>query len=239
MVHIFTADLSLTDLTSLEERYYDTLPLWRKEKTDQIRTEKGKMECIGAWALLMEAVRLLYEENSPFENVLANGVCFEDLDSAESFLAVPNINLSHSEKYVLCAISTKETAKVGCDIEKTGDLRLKLAKRFFCQEEYDHILATGQEEEQKTLFYRYWVLKEAFMKASREGMKRPMDSYLIDLKKADENQMDRGEYQILKSEGLDTEKTYTYREYEIQSGYRAAVCAVGDEISEEVRMICL
>ena len=35
------------------------------------------------------------------------------------------------------------------------------------------------EEEKKIAFYRYWVLKESFMKATRYGMKLGLDTFEI------------------------------------------------------------
>ena len=59
---------------------------------------------------------------------------------------------------------------MGCDLEMIGEYREKVAKRFFCGEEYAHIIGTDSEEERKEWFYRYWVLRESFMKATRRGM---------------------------------------------------------------------
>jgi 4'-phosphopantetheinyl transferase len=60
-----------------------------------------------------------------------------------------------------------------------GNQRLQVAKRFYCESEYQKILHAGSEEEQIRMFYRYWTLKESFMKVTREGLALDMSSYEI------------------------------------------------------------
>ena len=88
-------------------------------------------------------------------------------------------NLSHSGDYVLCAYSDVAKAQVGCDLEEVKELRLSVARRFFGEREYRHIAETKDPECKTWLFYRYWVLKESFMKATRKGMAMDMRSYEI------------------------------------------------------------
>ena len=60
--------------------------------------------------------------------------------------------------------------RVGCDVEKIGQLKMNIAMRYFCKEEYGAIKEAGSDEEKTDLFFRYWVLKESFMKATGKGM---------------------------------------------------------------------
>ena len=81
-------------------------------------------------------------------------------------------NLSHSGEYVLCSVHEGKDPKirVGCDIEEIGICNMKIARRFFCRSEYEKIDSETNEERRRELFFRYWVLKESFIKATREGM---------------------------------------------------------------------
>ena len=68
--------------------------------------------------------------------------------------------------------------EVGCDIEEIARYDLRVAKRFFAPEEYECI-AAAPPEEQKERFFRYWTLKESFLKVTGRGLDLPMSSFGI------------------------------------------------------------
>ena len=185
--------------------YYEKLPEWRKEKADRLKSENAKAQSVGAWSLwtrLQQQEKL--GEDTPF-------------------------NLSHSGEYVLCAFSDRKEAQVGCDLEMIGEYREKVAKRFFCGEEYAHIIGTDSEEERKELFYRYWVLKESFMKATRRGMGLSTRAFRIDWDGAGRPVLGKqpGEYPGI----------YHYCEYSHpQIPGRMAVCTTDPRIDEELHL---
>lgn len=84
-------------------------------------------------------------------------------------------NVSHSKEYVICATSDDE---VGCDIEFIKDVNINVAKRYFCFEEYQTII---KQDDILDTFYKYWVLKESFIKNIGLGLKQRLDSFCIDL----------------------------------------------------------
>lgn len=84
-------------------------------------------------------------------------------------------NLSHSKDYAVLAVSDSQ---VGIDVEHIRKNRLSVAKRFFCKEEYEDILALPEEEQDKR-FLEYWTMKEAYVKYLGTGMSTPFDSFLI------------------------------------------------------------
>lgn len=87
-------------------------------------------------------------------------------------------NLSHSGQRVMC-VWTPSARAVGCDIQTFGDLPLDLAKRFFHPGEYERLCSLSGPEAQRKLFYRYWALKESFIKCTGEGLSRPLNSFEI------------------------------------------------------------
>lgn len=198
----------IADITPLmkEEKYkeiYDEMPDFRKEKADELKGAEHKAQSVGAWNLWMRVREMLeLQEGIPF-------------------------NLSHSGKYVLCSIAPKGE-KVGCDVEKVAEFREKVAKRFYCDSEYQIIMS--QSEEMRTeWFYRYWVLKESFMKATRKGIGLPINSFeivFVDGVPRLEKQPD------------EIKESYYYKEYEV-SGARAAVCSTCDIFSENIQKITL
>ena len=82
--------------------------------------------------------------------------------------------LSHSGKMVLCAISDRE---IGADIEYNDpEIDLNIAKNFFFNREYESIM---NSEKPRDEFFKYWVLKESYMKYTGLGMNLKLDSFEI------------------------------------------------------------
>ena len=78
-------------------------------------------------------------------------------------------NLSHSDNVGLLAISCKY--EIGADVEKIrdhNDLAL-VAAEVFSQREI-HRLAQTTPEEYPSLFYKFWTLKEAYLKGVGTGL---------------------------------------------------------------------
>ncbi|MEH1819200.1 MAG: 4'-phosphopantetheinyl transferase HetI [Nostoc sp.] len=85
---------------------------------------------------------------------------------ADSGLA---FNLSHSQDLGLCAVNC--TRPIGVDLEyirPMSDLEA-LAKRFFLPREYDMLRSLSPNQQQE-IFFRYWTCKEAYLKATGDGL---------------------------------------------------------------------
>lgn len=205
MIKTYLADIGPLLNQEIYDKYYAAVPDFRQKKADRIRNVLDKAQSIGAWTLLSMA----REENGLSEEAV--------------------YNLSHSGKYVLCTVDTssQREVKAGCDIEVMKKIRLKVAKRFFCEDEYEHIRQTENEQEQMELFYRYWVLKESFMKAVRRGMGLEMKAFEI-------NFSDDGKPVLIKQPDEYTEKYY-YKEYVTEEkDARIAVCSTDNRFAEQV-----
>jgi len=88
-------------------------------------------------------------------------------------------NLSHSQGLVACAV-TVGTA-IGIDVEMTSRrVGLEIVERYFSPAEVAVFRATPPKQ-QRQMFFRLWTLKEAFVKATGEGLRRPMDSFSFSL----------------------------------------------------------
>ncbi|QOV21208.1 4'-phosphopantetheinyl transferase HetI [Anabaenopsis elenkinii] len=78
-------------------------------------------------------------------------------------------NLSHSQGLALCAVNYHR--QIGVDLEYTRrscDIE-SLAKRFFLPREYALMRSLSGQQQQET-FFRYWTCKEAYLKATGEGL---------------------------------------------------------------------
>lgn len=91
-----------------------------------------------------------------------------------------DFNLSHTTGMVGCALST--AGRVGFDLEYC--LRPvnidSLARRKFAPEESEDVLSFS-DERQRDRFFRYWTLKEAYIKVTGRGLHQSLDSFCFDL----------------------------------------------------------
>lgn len=203
MVKVWVADISPLFSGEKYDACYAALPDWRKKKADSLKQEQVRAQSVGVWTLWMQVCR---KEGLP-----------EDV----------SYNLSHSGNYVMCAYSTRPGARVGCDLEMLGEFWEKTARRFFCQEEYAYILKEEREEERRNLFYRFWVLKESFLKATRRGMGLDTRSFLIS--------WDEDGRPVLAKKPDEYPEAYFYQEYAVEEiPAKMAVCTTDPEIDRNI-----
>lgn len=163
MIKIAYCNVDDLDLT----RSYELLPEHRKSKVDFYRFEKDKKLSAGAYLLLNT---LLREENitNPTFETGKYGKAY--ISSHEDI----HFNLSHSRKMVACAISDME---VGVDVEYIdGEIDLDIAKHYFFNSEYESIMKSHNPSNE---FFRYWVLKESYMKYTGLGFNLELDQFEI------------------------------------------------------------
>ena len=116
MVRAWIADVTPLLDKGCYDSYYRQAPDFRKKKADALRLDKMKAQSIGVWAL-WQKIRTAYE--LPEE---------------------PVFNFSHSGTCVMCAVCMDgrsvegRKVRVGCDVEKTGQLKMNIAMRYFCKE---------------------------------------------------------------------------------------------------------
>ena len=83
-------------------------------------------------------------------------------------------NMSHAGRMAACAISDSE---IGIDIEKIDPLiDMKIAQTFFYNSEYENIKKSDSRVDE---FFKYWVLKESYMKYTGLGFTLDLDNFEI------------------------------------------------------------
>lgn len=215
MIVTWLADVSALCEEAVYRQYYEQIPKWRKEKADRLKMKEDKALSVGAWILLKQ----MKKEYRLLDNFI--------------------FNISHSGAYALCTIAVGENAQcgeklcaseVGCDIERVDEGRFcgeqfKLAERFFCPEECEQIRTADD-------FYRFWVLKESFMKATRMGMKLPLDSFAFGFKESGEP--------FLTKQPETFPKEYYFKEYNVENLlYKIAVCSDCNAFAEKITFVRL
>ena len=207
MIRTWIADITPLLDSEVYEQYYEKVPRFRQEKADHIKDSRKRAQSIGAWIL------------------------YEKMCERYKLSHVNIYNLSHSGDYVLCSVedSGKKDVKLGCDMEEIKKLHLKLIERYFLENEKKYILEQTTEEEQKAAFYRYWVLKESFMKATRRGMGLGLDTFEI--------QIPQSEVPYLLRMPKEVEGTYYFKEYSLEIPYRICVCATERMFAEKLQKV--
>lgn len=160
--------LAYTNVENLDlKKGYVLVSQNRKEKIDFYKFDRDKKLSCGVYLLLM---KLLDEEGitKPIIKTEKYGKAY--ISNFENVY----FNLSHSGKMVLCAISDRE---VGVDIEYSDpEIDLNIAKLYFYNGEYESIMNSQNPADE---FFKYWVLKESYMKYTGLGMNLKLDSFEI------------------------------------------------------------
>jgi len=128
---------------------------------------------------------------SSFANVDPAAWCFEANPHGKPRIVGPTgyedlrFNLSHTRGGALCGVA--RGAELGVDIETLDRAtdHLGLCERYFSATE-TAALRAAPSERQREMFFRFWTLKEAYIKARGLGLAIPLDafSYELDLSAA-------------------------------------------------------
>lgn len=164
-VHIWRADLDLP--TNRVDELTQTLSLDERARAERFYFERDRKRFIvgrgGLRAILgrylgLDPTQLQFSYSSRGKPALAN----PSLDGRLFF------NVSHSQGLALYGVSCDRA--IGIDLEYIRPIEAEqLAKRFFSDPEYAAISSLPPEL-QKAAFFKGWVCKEAYLKATGEGL---------------------------------------------------------------------
>ncbi len=153
---------SIVDFSSLTDEQTEILRQRMKKHFTDERALKRK-ESVAARALLCLMLDNCFGLTDFTVNCDKNGKPY--IENSNLYF-----NLSHSGDYALCVCGDK---KVGCDIEKIKACNLKVAQRFFCENEFK---ALRNSEASAYVFSKMWTLKESALKFSGNGISGGLDS---------------------------------------------------------------
>jgi len=87
-------------------------------------------------------------------------------------------NLSHSHEYALFGFTQKHLIGVDLEYQRPMPDALKIARRFFSQQE-SQMLQKVETEQRSRLFFQLWTAKEAYLKAIGTGLSNSLASIEI------------------------------------------------------------
>lgn len=166
---ILTYILNINSINKdLYSKLLNNIKEYRKEKITKLSLEKSKYLSLGVELLIKKAcidfgidydlMELEFNENG--KPYFKNSKYF--------------FNTAHSGEYAICVISDKE---VGIDIEEIKDFKNKVAERCFTKKENKYLGVTNDKVD---LFYRFWTLKESYVKCIGSGLSIPLNSFELD-----------------------------------------------------------
>lgn len=161
-----------------EEHFFDCLSLarayvGRSEQALRSKTAAGRALSLGAGLLLLHA---LGEAGVDFGERLRPEIGPHGKPYLPGLRGV-DFNLSHAGELALCALwkaEGDERFTVGVDVERCDLSREAIARRFFSGSECAEIEASSDP---CAAFYRFWTLRESYVKACGRGMSLPFSSF--------------------------------------------------------------
>lgn len=141
-------------------KIYQKINLQKKEKIDKLKNiDDKKRSLLGEHCL----VKLLKE----YYNINYKKISFYTNEYGKPYIQNNNIffNISHSNDYVIVAISSKE---IGVDIEKIRDTNLNTINQFATPKEKEYVLSSDNNCYSK--LFEIYTLKEAYIKMKGKNM---------------------------------------------------------------------
>ena len=173
-VDIWYTLLSRADDPVLLSQYYKMLSTDEQKQARRFVFDKHRNQYLAAHALIRSAL-------SYYVGVTENDWVFEKNSYGKPHVNSPpgnalSFNLSHTEGMVIVAVAT--TREVGIDVERRErELDwLPIAKRFFSPHEVEQ-LEKVPEVDRGVFFFRFWTLKEAYIKARGMGLAIPLEHF--------------------------------------------------------------
>ena len=207
--YLYICNTSVLDNKEVYDKAYNSLSQQRKEKVDKFKFLKDKKLSILSEVLLKEAFNSLNINSSFNYKYNKQGKPYlEDIGNIK-------FNISHSGEYVICLVSNDE---VGCDIEEIKDINLNIANKFFYNTEYTNIFNSSNKID---TFYRYWTLKESFIKSVGLGLSLDLNSFEIVLNDS-----------ISVRQSLNN-NNYYFKEIDVK-GYKCSLCLLNNN---EIKII--
>ncbi len=145
------------------------------ERYNQLRFPEHRREYLVSHALL-RATLARYADIPPLDiRFQQNAFGKPELIGAGASADL-RFNMSHTHGLAVCAIT--RCGDVGADVEyhTENQALLEIADHYFSPREVDDLLSLP-EAQRRAAFFRYWTLKESYIKARGEGLSLPLDSF--------------------------------------------------------------
>lgn len=158
------------------DRWFGLLAVSEQVRAMQFRNRGDRVAYVAAHALLR---RMLSDAlgGDPRAWAFEIGSFGKPALAAPHLRLRPHFNISHTRGLVACAIAS---VPVGVDVEASKvEVSLAVAEHFASSERA--MLAKAAGDERQAMFFRLWTLKEAYLKATGEGLSGRLNSPVFQL----------------------------------------------------------
>lgn len=145
-----------------------------QQKVEHLKSRKQKMHCLASCLLLHRTLQQGGISEFTIGTIQNGKPVLLEAD-------MPYFNLSHSGDYVALAVSDEA---VGIDIQKKVSLSEQIAKRFFNAAEAAMCEDIQCDTEKADMLCKLWTIKESYIKLTGEGLRCPLDSFLVSLEES-------------------------------------------------------
>ncbi len=167
IIEIWQAHLDISP--QLEAEYWAVLNAEEKQRAHRFVKSQDKIRFIAGRGILRSLL-------GQYLNLAPAAIAFDYLAQGKPILGKTHcdqalqFNVSHSHHLALYVISDSGQ-NVGIDLEFMRPLpeALSLARRFFQEQEVAHLVSLPPKM-QEAMFFRLWTAKEAYLKATGEGL---------------------------------------------------------------------
>ncbi len=160
----------LEEETAFQEKMKAVSP-FRQQKIALMKNKRDKLRSLGAALAFDAALKEYGLREKDMAYVLGK-------QGKQSLCNYPGLHfsLSHAGDYAICSLGDAET---GCDIERVRPDKMRVADRFFTEEEKAWLCQAGSAEEQESRLFRIWTMKESFLKVTGLGMSLSLRDFTV------------------------------------------------------------
>ena len=193
----------------------------RQKKIGKFRNSKDKQRSLLGELLLRQLIDQ-YSKSKKEE------VVFKSNEYGKPFLVgMPDFhfNISHAGEWIVCAI---DCMPVGVDVEQIQEIDMdieEIAQKTFSEMEYQALLDIPIPK-RKASFFELWTLKESYIKAVGKGLSIDLDPFSL--------QIQQDGRIIFRTK--DRAAKWCFKQYEIDKGYKLALCRGRNEFPEKVHI---
>lgn len=157
----------------------------RLAKIERLKKQDDKFRCLGA-GLLINYVKSRFD--------ISDDIMIAKNGKPHFTKEKMSFNISHSGNYVVIAVSDYN---IGIDIQRMEKSNSLIAERNFCASECAYINENDNHDIKRQRFHEIWTIKEAYLKNIGIGLRKPLNSFEIDLSGDNPKIIDNPGYAIL------------------------------------------
>lgn len=168
-MNIYYFNITILRNRNVFEQVLKSLDYERVEKINRLRVTSDKLRGVGA-GVLINFIKQKY-------NIKGN-VKIDKFGKPYFEKSNIHFNISHSGSYVVAAVSEHD---IGIDIQKIKSDKHRIAEKNFLPSECEYINEIDDENTIQQRFCEIWTIKEAYLKNIGIGLRKPLNSFEVDL----------------------------------------------------------